>query len=318
MRALITGASGFVGPYLIRELQNNGWETIGFVRARSNVAYDCPSVRGDITDFASVETVIAGIKPDAIFHLAAQSYVPASWVAPSATIEANIIGTVNILESVRRHSPHSTVMVCGSSEEYGMVYPTEIPIKESNSLRPLSPYGISKVAADMFGYQYAMSYGLSVVRMRAFNHTGVGRGEQFVTTTICRQAAEIAEGMRKVFFLGNVDAIRDFTDVRDVVRAYRMLIESRIADKIENGDVFNICSETGYKIREIIAMAANFLDVGPQIEHDPEKMRPSDVEILVGDCSKLHTAIGWHREFALTDTINDMVRWQIRKLRGGT
>jgi GDP-4-dehydro-6-deoxy-D-mannose reductase len=174
----------------------------------------------DIRDSYSVERAIKESEPDFIFHLAAQSFVHASWHAPQETLTTNIVGTVNLLEAARRFGGNARIQLAGSSEEYGLVYPEEIPIKETNPLRPLSPYGVSKVAEDRLGFQYFKSYGLPIVVTRAFNHEGPRRGDVFVTSTFSKQIAEIEKGSKKpVIHVGNLGAKRDFTDVRDMVKA---------------------------------------------------------------------------------------------------
>ena len=302
--------SGFVGRYLVDELLLANYEVYGLVRPRSNTSNleDIHLIHGDITDLSSVDECIGKVQPDMVFHLAAQSFVPASWNAPEQTMKTNVIGTMNVLEAVRSLCPECAVLVCGSSEEYGMVHPSECPIKETNPLRPLSPYGVSKVATDLLGYQYAHSYGMKIVRTRAFNHSGVGRGTNFVTTTICRQAAEIAAGKRDSFYLGNCDAVRDFTDVRDTVNAYRLLLEGVDAGRIESGEVFNIATNYGHTIKRVVDMAASASF--QFIECDESKMRPSDVPVLIGDYYKLKEATGWTPTIPFSQTIREMVDWQ--------
>jgi len=227
VRSLITGLTGFVGSHLAEYLLEDEAEVFGTARWRSDTS-NIEHLEGriglvecDIRDSASIKQVILDVRPDEIYHLAAQSFVPTSWRAPSETLETNIVGQVHLLEAVRELGTNPRIQIAGSSEEYGMVRENELPIKETNSLRPLSPYAVSKVGQDLLGYQYFMSYGLNIIRTRAFNHTGPRRGSVFVTSNFAKQIADIERGRREpVIRVGNLDAKRDFSDVRDIVRGY--------------------------------------------------------------------------------------------------
>lgn len=228
-----------------------------------------------------------------------------SWVAPSETLMTNIVGQVNLLEVIRIEGIDCSVHIAGSSEEYGLVYPEEIPIKETNPLRPLSPYGVSKVAQDFLGFQYFKSYGLKIVRTRAFNHTGPRRGEVFVTSNFSKQIAEIEKGKKEpIIYVGNLEAVRDFTDVRDVVKAYHLALT-----KGEIGEVYNICSGEGYKIREVLDILRSLTKQKITIKPDPQRMRPSDVELLVGDPSKFISKTGWKRTYSFQKTLEDLLNY---------
>ncbi len=228
MKVLITGVTGFVGSHLAEFCQNLGnVEVVGTYRWRSpkhNIAHikDLELVEMDILDATSCRQTLAAVEPDWIFHLAAQSFVPTSWAAPASTVNTNIVGQLNLFEALRSLDRLDTRFhVCGSSEEYGLVAPEETPITEDNPLRPLSPYGVSKVGQDLLGYQYFRSYGLHAIRTRAFNHGGPRRGEVLLPSDFAKQIAEIEKGLREpVVKVGNLEALRDFTDVRDMVRAY--------------------------------------------------------------------------------------------------
>ena len=233
MRALITGFTGFVGSHLADYLVARGdVEVFGVHRWRSrldNVEHLGTRVRRvecDLRDAASVRHVLRDVQPDRIFHLAAQSYVPTSWLAPAETLSGNVLCQVNLFEALRDLELPARVHIAGSSEEYGLVLPEEVPTREESPLRPLSPYGVSKVSQDLLAYQYWKSYRLHVVRTRGFNHTGPRRGEVFVTSNFARQIAEIEKGLREpIVWVGNLESIRDFTDVRDMVRAYWLALE---------------------------------------------------------------------------------------------
>jgi GDP-4-dehydro-6-deoxy-D-mannose reductase len=316
MKALITGISGMAGSHLAEYLLNRGdVEVSGTIKWRSNMEnivhltdriklYEC-----DIRDAYAVKTVVSDNRPDYIFHLAAQSYVQFSWRAPSETLGTNILGELNLFETVRELKLDCRIHIAGSSEEYGMVYPDEVPIKECNPLRPLSPYGVSKVAQDLLGYQYFKSYGQKIVRTRAFNHTGPRRGEVFVSSNFARQIVEIEKGRRKpVIQVGNLDAVRDFLDVRDVARAYYLALE-----KGTPGEVYNIASGKGLKIRELLDKLLANAKVKIKVEIDPARLRPSDVELLIGSAEKFHEATGWKPEIPFDQTLEDLVNyWRAR------
>ncbi len=314
MKILITGVSGFVGSHLAEHLLTQGkHEIFGSIKWRSdrkNILHIQDKLKlceCDIRDAFAMNTLISDIKPDWIFHLAAQSYVPFSWRAPQETLTTNIIGEVNLFEAVRQAGIDPLIHIAGSSEEYGMVYSEEIPIKESNPLRPLSPYGVSKVAQDLLGFQYFKSYGLKIVRTRAFNHTGPRRGVVFATSNFAKQIIEIKEGKRKpVMYVGNLEAVRDFLDVRDVARAYALALE-----KGTPGEVYVIASGKGTKIQEMLEKLIAIAQIEVEIRKDPERLRPSDVELLIGSSEKFQKATGWKPEIPFDKTLKDLLDfWQ--------
>lgn len=226
-KSLITGITGFAGSHMAELLLKEGHEVFGIVRWRSrseNILHlhgKVTLIEADLLDLRSLQDVMLSVRPDYVFHLAAQSFVPASWTSPAATFEINVTGSCNLFESVRTAQIDPTIQIACSSEEYGLVAPSETPIKETNPLRPLSPYAVSKVAMDYMGYQYFRSYGLKIVRTRGFNHTGPRRGEVFVVSTFAKQIARIEKGLQEpVIMVGDLSTRRDFTDVRDMVRGY--------------------------------------------------------------------------------------------------
>jgi len=317
MNILITGITGFTGSHLAEYLlKQKKHKVFGTYRWRSRMEniiqiqnrislYEC-----DLKDSSSTTGVIKKVKPDMIFHLAAQSYVPMSWTAPAETLSTNILCELNIFEAVRGLGlTDCLIHIAGSSEEYGMVLPNEIPIKETNPLRPLSPYGVSKVTQDLLGYQYFKSYGLKIFRTRAFNHTGPRRGDVFVTSNFSKQIVEIEKGKRKpVISVGNLDAVRDFADVRDVVRAYYLVLE-----KGKPGEVYNVCKGKGYKIKEVLDILVSLSDDKIETKTDVHRLRPSDVELLIGDPSKIRKAVGWKPEIPFKKTMKDLLDyWRAR------
>jgi len=318
MKALITGITGFAGSHLAEYLLEHhpDVEVAGSHRWRSpldnvrGVVDEIELVECDLRDYTSVHHLIERVRPDAIFHLAAQSFVPTSWNAPGETLNTNIIGQTHIFEAVRAVGVDPVIQIACSSEEYGLVKPEETPITEDNPLRPLSPYAVSKMGQDFLGYQYFQSYGIKAVRTRGFNHTGPRRGQVFVTSNFAKQLAEIKLGLRQpVIRVGNLDAIRDFTDVRDMVRAYYLAVT-----KARPGEAYNIATGTGITIRELLDRLIALAEVEVEIETDPERLRPSDVEILIGDSSKFRADTGWEPQIPFDKTLKDTFDYWIERL----
>jgi len=318
MKALITGITGFVGSHLAEYLIGEGYEVFGTVRWRSkrdNTAHlektkSITLEETDIKDPLSVRATVAKAMPDEIYHLAAQSFVPASWSAPAETLDTNIQGQLNILEAVREVCPDTRVHVVGSSEEYGLVKPDEVPITELQPLRPLSPYGVSKVAQDMLGYQYHQSYGLNVIRTRAFNHTGPRRGEVFVTSNFSKQLAQIAKGKREpVMKVGNLEAKRDFSDVRDVVKAYHLVVTKGVP-----GEVYNICSGVGRSIQSMLDILLEITGLDVKVVQDPKRMRPSDVMVLEGSHDRITNELGWKPQIPFEKTMKDLYEYWLERV----
>lgn len=311
MRVLITGISGFVGSHLAEYALRQGAEVYGSIKWRSqteNIIHLKDRIRlidCDLKDPNSAYHLIATSRPDLIFHLAAQSFVPTSWHAPAETLSTNIFCQLNLLEAVRATGIDPLIHVAGSSEEYGCVEEHEIPITENNPLRPLSPYAVSKVAQDLIGYQYHKSYGLKIIRTRAFNHTGPRRGEVFATSNFARQIARIEAGQQEpVILVGNLKPKRDISDVRDIVRGYWMALE-----RGHPGEVYNLCSETMWSMEEILNILLSKSRVHTRIVVDPTRLRPSDVMVLCGDSSKFRRHVGWHPEIPLDQTLGDLLNY---------
>jgi len=311
MKVLITGITGFAGSHLAEFLLSKKYEVHGIDRWRSKtenidgfkdkiVLHEC-----DIKDYHSVKKAIESVMPEKIFHLAAQSFVPTSWNAPSETITTNVIGELNIFEAVKELKINPWIQIACSSEEYGMVYENEVPIKETNPLRPLSPYGVSKVAQDLLGYQYHQSHNLNIVRTRAFNHEGPRRGDVFVTSNFAKQIAEIEKKKKPpVLYVGNLDARRDYTDVRDIVRAYWLATE-----KCAAGEVYNICSGRDWKIKDMLNYLLSLSKIKVEVKQEPGRMRPSDVQILLGDGTKFMKKTGWEPEIPFEKTLEDTLNY---------
>jgi len=310
-RALITGASGFVGSHLIEYLHSKGYEVYGTIRWRSRLEFidtmrdKVKLVEADLMDFQSLLTIMKDIQPDQVYHLAAQSFVPTSWVVPSKTMSVNAVGQINLLEAIRHADIDPRIQIAGSSEEYGMVKPEETPITEDQPLRPLSPYGVSKVAQDLLGYQYHQSYGMKIVRTRGFNHTGNRRGEVFVTSNFAKQIVEVEKKLRDpVIHTGDLSAVRDFTHVKDMVRGYRLALE-----KGKPGEVYNLCTGKGVSIKEMLDLLVSMAKVKVTTKVDPDRLRPSDVPLLIGDNSKMKKATGWEPKISFKETMHHTLEY---------
>lgn len=309
--ALITGITGFAGSHMAELLLSKGFEVHGLCRWRSrtenieHIKDEVHLIEGDLLDARSLQALTMNVRPTHIFHLAAQSYVQASWTSPSVTLEINVIGSCNLFEAVRAAHLDPVVQIACSSEEYGLVQPDELPIKETNTLRPLSPYAVSKAAMDFLGYQYFKSYNMRIVRTRGFNHTGPRRGEVFAESSFAKQIAEIEKGLKKpIILVGNLEAQRDYTDVRDMVRGYLLAVE-----KGQPGEVYNICSGEARKIKEVLETLLSFSKIKVTVKQDPSRMRPSDVPILMGDNSKFVKKTGWKPMISFEKTMEDLLNY---------
>lgn len=315
-KALITGITGFVGSHLAEYLIKEKVKVYGTSRWRSktdNIDHLMGKIKlqeADLLDAHSLYSIIDSVKPDFIFHLAAQSYVVTSWASPANTMETNLTGAVNLFEAVRKTGHDCTIQIACSSEEYGKVLPDEVPIKETNPLRPLSPYAVSKIAMDYLGYQYHESYGLKIVRTRGFNHTGPRRGDVFAESTFAKQIAEIEKGKKEpIVMVGNLEAQRDYTDVRDMVRGYYLAVL-----KGKPGEVYNICTGHAWKIQKVLAYLLGLSKVKIKVKEDPERLRPSDVPILIGDNAKFIKQTGWQPEIPFEKTLQDLLNYWREKV----
>jgi len=315
-KALITGITGFVGSHMAELLLEEGFEVHGLCRWRSrtenidHIKGKIHLIEGDLLDSHSLQKLMMDVRPEYVFHLAAQSFVPASWTSPAVTLEINIVGSCNLFEAIRAAKLNPLIQIACSSEEYGLVKPEEVPIKETNPLRPLSPYGVSKLAMDYLGYQYFRSYNMQIVRTRGFNHTGPRRGEVFAESSFAKQIAEIEKGLKEpVILVGNLEAERDYTDVRDMVRGYLMAVE-----RGEPGEVYNICSGKAIKIKKVLEILLSFSKVKVAIKEDPNRLRPSDVPILLGDNSKFIQKTNWKPQYPLEKTLEDLLNYWREKI----
>jgi len=318
MRILITGITGFVGSHLTEWALSRGADVIGALRWRSNTEHiehlrdRLTLIQSELRELSSARDLVERARPDYIVHLAAQSFVGASWQTPAETLMTNAIGQMNLFEAIRQLGSASRFLVIGSSEEYGLVEPDELPIRETNPLRPLSPYAVSKVTQDLMGFQYFKSYGLDIVRARAFHHTGPRRSDNFSTSTFARQIAEIEAGLREpVVVAGDLKPVRDFSDVRDIVRGYWELLERGTA-----GEVYNLCSGVDWTIERMLTFLISQSSV-PSIEirTDAARLRPSDVPVLRGSYEKIERAVGWRPRIPLEQTLTDLLDYWRQRIR---
>ena len=318
MRVLITGITGFVGSHMAEHALAAGARVFGSSRWRSkteNIEHLRPRItliECDLRDFSSVRALLEESDPTCVVHLAAQSSVGASWQTPAETLTTNILSQVNLLEAIRALKLAPRFLCVGSSEEYGMVYEDELPIRETNPLRPLSPYAVSKVTQDVMGYQYFKSYGLPIVRARAFSHDGPRRGDVFVTSDFAKQVAEIEAGLRApVVQVGDLKPRRDYSDVRDIVRGYWLLLE-----RGEPGEVYNLCSGRSWSIQQVLDFLLEQSAVkGITVTIDPARFRPSDVMILEGDPSKIERATGWKVAIPFERTLEELLDYWRERVR---
>lgn len=286
MRALVTGSNGFVGGWLVSHLESHGDEVTGL------------DAEVDITDSDAIGSAVVAARPEAIFHLAAQASVGASWEDQAATYRVNTIGTANVLAGAAACASRPRVLLVSSSEVYGRVGATDLPIVEEQPFAPVSPYAASKAAAEMSGLQAWLGAGLEVIRARPFNHTGPGQRTEFVVPALAKQVAEAARAGAAALYTGNLDARRDISDVRDVVRAYRALAVSGTA-----GEAYNVCSGVAVSIRDVAERLLRIAGVDIPIVVDPQRVRPVDIPELRGDPSKLRSATGWAPQVDLDDTL---------------
>ncbi len=303
MRALIIGGAGFVGGYLIRELLSSGWEVCATCLPEEKIT-GCDTVKLDILKSGAVGEVLEKTCPDVVYHLAAQSSVAVSWKRPQLTAEINVVGTINVLEAVREYGRARTVLI-GSGEEYGFIRDGACPLSEDEPLHPGNIYAATKACQGMLGEIYARAYKMDIVMVRAFNHSGPGQADIFVISDFCRQIAEAEAGLREpVIRVGNLSAKRDFTDVRDVVRAYRLLGTNGVS-----GRVYNVGRGKAVEIQYILDTALGMARTDIRTERDPARMRASDIPLIEPDVSLIREDTGWQAEITMEQTIGDTLEY---------
>lgn len=310
--------AGFAGSHLAEHLlAKTDWEVWGTVHSNDdNVSHlrDQLHLRYvDLRDPAPVRDLLRDVRPDRVYHLAGQSYVPASWQDPWRTFETNVRCQVNVLEAVLAAKIAPRVLVVASDEEYGHVTPADLPLDEDTPFQPASPYAVSKVAQDMLGLQYHLNYDLFIVRVRPFNHIGPRQRAAFVAPAFAQQIAEIEAGLRPpVVRVGNLEAKRDFTDVRDMVRAYHLALEHG-----EASDVYNVGSGVAHSIQQLLDILLDLSTAQVTVEQDPARMRPSDVPIVICDATKFRTQTGWAPQVSFRESLRSVLDFWRQRVREG-
>lgn len=301
-KALITGINGFAGTHLNNLLQQEGVDVYGTVKPTTEETHDDHLFPVDLLDYEGMRDVIQKIEPDHIYHLAALASPAESFKNPSLTITNNISGQLHVLEAVKELQLMETkVLVVSSAEIYGAVESHDLPINENTPLKPRSPYAVSKIAQDFLGYQYYVSQQVKSIRVRPFNHTGPHQAPFFAVPSFAKQIAEIEKGTQEpILKVGNLESRKDFTDVRDIVKGYLLLMEKGI-----EGEVYNIGSGRSHAISEILDMLLSFSDAKIIVEQDPALMRPVEIPELRCDYDKLHKATGWKPEISLETSLRD-------------
>jgi GDP-4-dehydro-6-deoxy-D-mannose reductase len=317
MRAFVTGADGFAGQWLVRALVDAGCAVTGFIRASAPLLTTLDERRarsvtwsaGDIADGHTVAEAVRSAAPDAVYHLAAQAFVPASQDDPLATLRTNFMGTVNVLEAVRTTAAAATVLVVGSADAYGVVGEDLLPVRESQPLAPRNPYAASKAAAELVAMQYARA-GCSVIATRSFNHAGPGQRPSFAVASFARQIAEIKAGRRPAQLdVGDLSPRRDYTDVRDVAGAYMALVASGAP-----GTAYNVCSGESRSMADILNDLLRLAGVEAEIRRQPERLRTADIPVSIGDPSLIRRQTGWRQRIPFERTLADMLEYYAHAL----
>jgi GDP-4-dehydro-6-deoxy-D-mannose reductase len=307
MKVLITGATGFIGSHLAEFLLEKGDDVHGTVWDKNELK-NVESIKDkinilecDIRNEARVAEIIEDIKPNKIFHLAAQSFPTVSWDEPARTLDTNVLGTSHVFEAVKKYTPDATVLVACSSAEYGFVTEAEVPVSEDHVLLALHPYGVSKVAQDLLSYQYFKNFGIKSLRARIFNTTGP-RKTNDVCSDFTNMIVKIEKGKAKNMSVGNLEAKRDITDVKDVINALWLLTE-----KGEAGEVYNVCSSRALRIKDVLDMAIAQATVAIDVQVDKNKLRPTDEPIIMGDNTRIRETCGWVPIMTMEETLKRML-----------
>lgn len=302
-KVLIFGAGGFVGRYLTQEFIDNGYQVVGSDKVNSGVLpSEVKFIEADLLNADVVLQLFAAEEPDFVINLAGISSVGASWSIPQTTISVNVIGALNIMEAARRSEKKARLMFIGSSEEYVI---SDYPMNEDRPLNASNPYGISKVMQEQFAQMYRKNYGLQIYCVRPFNHTGVGQKNSFVLPSFCKQVAEIGKsGKSGVMKVGNLTVKRDFSHVKDIVRAYRMIIESD-----DSSLIYNVGSGQAYSLGDLLDYIIGLSNVEIKIDVDPDRFRPTDQPVVCCDYTLIKNRLGWEPEYSVFDALKEMFEY---------
>jgi len=306
-KALITGSQGFVGFYLRQELEQNGYDVTGL-----DIQAGAKTVQADLLNPEQMKSVVAECRPDIVIHLAGQANVGLSWKIPQKTVEINVVGAINLMEAVRAYNPEVRMVLVGSSDQYGNLGEAGRLVSESLITKPQTPYAVSKQAQEEMARVYVRAYGMNICMTRSFNHGGAGQKEGFLIPDFSAGIARVENGQADKLRVGNLTAKRDFTHVRDVVRAYRL-----IAEKGHPGEVYNVGSGTVHSAQEILDGLCALAKCEFPVEQDPAKMRPSDTPVICCDHSKLTEHTGWEPAFGLETILKETLEyWRERQTAG--
>ena len=299
MKVLITGSEGFVGKYLRAELEAHGYEVTGL-----DLAPGEKTVAVNLLEPEAVETLLKELQPEVIFHLAGQANVGLSWQKPAMTMEINIVAPVNLMEAARKHCPGCTMVMVGSSDEYGNLREKGRLVSEETPCQPVTPYAISKIAQEQTAKAYAKAYGMRICMTRSFNHGGAGQKPGFMIPDFASGVVKVERGQAEAVSVGNLASRRDFTHVKDIVRAYRL-----IAEKGKPGEVYNVGSGTAWSAQEVLDRLIGMAKCPVAVKQDPARMRPSDTPVICCDHSKLTKDTGWEPERTLDEILRDTLEW---------
>ena len=295
MKALITGVSGFVGNYLSRELLSNNYEVYG-TDINERIPEGVNFFKANLLEKEKLSKAVKSIRPDVVFHLAAQSSVKKGWEEPELTFDVNVNGTRNVLDSVGKGAK---VLIISSADVYGI--PAKVPINEKSELNPISPYGESKLKQEKLALDYC-GKGYQIIISRSFTHTGPGQAPKFVCSEFAKQVADIEKGSKKEALTGDLSITRDFSDVRDIVKAYVMAVE-----KAKSGEIYNICAGKGFMLKEALDILAGMSDADIKVRQDKNKLRKNEIPVLIGDNTKFCKATGWKPKISFEQTLKDLL-----------
>ena len=299
MKALVTGSEGFVGKYLRAELEAHGYEVTGL-----DLAPGEKTVAVNLLEPEKVEALLAEMRPEVIFHLAGQANVGLSWKKPAMTVEINVVAAVNLMEAARKHCPGCTIVIVGSSDEYGNLKEKGKLVSEETPAQPMTPYAISKIAQEQLGQAYARAYGMKICMTRSFNHGGAGQKPGFMIPDFAQGIVKVERGEAEAVCVGNLASRRDFTHVKDIVRAYRL-----IAEKGKPGEIYNVGSGVTWSAQEVLDKLIGMAKCPVPVRQDPARMRPSDTPVICCDHTKLSADTGWEPELGLDEILRETLEF---------